>query len=223
MFLTFVERSSSTTIPLAYPWRSFALLISLALLLDGCARPPAYAPLPPEAVVVAFGDSLTYGTGAAPEESYPARLEKLLNRPVINAGVPGEISAGGLARLPEVLDEHSPALLILCHGGNDMLRQLDRDVLKANLREMIALAQSRDLPVLLLGVPEPRLKLDTAAVYYELAEETGVLYEGDILANVLQWPSTKRDLIHPNAAGYEKVAAVLFEALVDAGLTPARE
>lgn len=191
--------------------------------MAGCARPPAYPPLPPEAVVVAFGDSLTYGTGAAPEESYPARLERLLNRRVINAGIPGEISPDGLARLPEVLDEHSPALLILCHGGNDMLRQLDRDALKENLRAMIALAQSRNIPVLLLGVPEPRLKLDTAAVYEALAEETGVLYEGDILTSVLQWPSTKHDLIHPNAAGYEKVAVAVFEALADAGLTRARE
>lgn len=210
------------TIPLAYGWRSFLAYISAVLALAGCAGPPVYPTLPPNAVVVAFGDSLTYGTGAAPDESYPARLEKLLNRRVVNAGVPGEISADGRTRLPEVLDEHSPALLILCHGGNDMLRQLDRAALKANLRAMIALAQSRNIPVLLLGVPEPKLKLNTAAVYDELAEETGVLYEGGILASVLQWPSTKHDMIHPNAAGYQQVAAAVFDALADAGLARAR-
>ena len=205
------------TIPSAYFWRSLLATLTLALLL-GCAGPPAYPPLPPEAVIVAFGDSLTYGTGAAPEESYPARLEKLLKRRVINAGVPGEISADGLARLPEILDEHRPALLILCHGGNDMLRQLDRAAIKANLRAMIALAQSRNIPVLLLGVPEPKLKLDVAAIYTELAEDTGVLYEGDALARVLQWPSTKHDMIHPNASGYAQIADALFEVLSDAGL-----
>lgn len=197
-------------------------VLLVASVLAGCAGPPVYPTLPPDAVVVAFGDSLTYGTGAAPDESYPARLEKLLNRRVINAGIPGEISAEGLARLPEVLDEHRPALLILCHGGNDMLGQLDRAALKANLRAMIALAQSRNIPVLLLGVPEPRLKLNTAGLYDELAEETGVLYEGGVLASVLQWPSTKHDMIHPNAAGYEQVATALFDALADAGLAPAR-
>lgn len=204
------------TIPSAYCWRSLLASLSLALLL-GCARTPTHPPLPPEAVVVAFGDSLTYGTGASPEESYPARLEKQLDRRVINAGVPGEVSAEGLARLPDVLDEHTPALLILCHGGNDMLRQLDRAALKANLRAMIALAQARNIPVLLIGVPEPKLRLNTAAVYEEIAQETGVLYEGGILASVLQWPSTKHDMIHPNAAGYAQIADALLEDLIEAG------
>lgn len=64
---------------------------------------------------------MTFGTGAAPEESYLAVLERLVGRRVVNEGVPGEITDEGLERLPEVLKREKPTLLILCHGANDLL------------------------------------------------------------------------------------------------------
>lgn len=83
---------------------------------------------------------------------------------------------------------------------------------------MILLASEREIPVLLVGVPEPKLALTTAPIYAELADETGVLYEGEVLAEVLQWPSTKHDMIHPNAAGYRKIAEALHGTLLQGGL-----
>jgi len=96
----------------------------LYLLLFSCGQEqPQLDKLSKDAVILAFGDSLTYGTGAKPAESFPVILEKLSNRKVINAGIPGELSSSGLDRFPEVLDKQQPELVILCHGGNDILRK----------------------------------------------------------------------------------------------------
>ena len=124
----------------------FILILAVALALAGCGGSTVKLPrLPGEAVVLAFGDSLTFGTGTTPDRSYPAALERKIGRKVVAAGIPGEVSAAGLARLPEVLDEVQPKLLILCHGGNDMLRKLSTRQAADNIRAMVSMARSRGL------------------------------------------------------------------------------
>src|SRR6185436_13030718 len=138
---------------------------------SGCGQQAKLQPLPPGAVVLAFGDSLTFGTGASEEESYPAQLAKLSGRRVVREGVPGEVSAVGLKRLPGALDEHQPRLLLLCHGGNDILQRLPASEAAANVRAMIRLAQSRGIAVVLIGTPEFGFTLSPAAYYAEIAKE----------------------------------------------------
>jgi lysophospholipase L1-like esterase len=175
------------------------------------------ARLGPDDVVLAFGDSLTYGTGAAPEEAYPNVLGQLIRHRVVGAGVPGETTSDGLARLPAVLDEVQPRLLLLCMGGNDMLRRMDAATTEANLRAMAQLATARGIGVVLIGVPEPVPFGATAKVYTRVARELDIALEQQILQDVLFDRELKSDQIHPNARGYRRIAQALADLLQRAG------
>jgi len=134
----------------------FSLIIVLftgMMLLPGCSKAPQLPLLAVDATILAFGDSITYGTGAGDSESYPAILATLTGRKVVNAGVPGEVSATGVQRLPELLERERPALLVLCHGGNDLLCRADHQLIADNLRTMIRMTRDRGIAVLLVAVP----------------------------------------------------------------------
>lgn len=195
-----------------------ALLALLLGALAGCGdASPRLQPVPPEGVILAFGDSLTHGTGARPGESYPELLAALSGRRVVNAGVPGELSADGLARLPALLERHRPQLVLLCHGGNDILRKRDPRETSRNLREMISLVRSHGAEVVLIGIPKPGLFLGTAGFYEQVAAAMDVPLEAEVFADVLAKASLKSDAVHPNAAGYRLVAERLYAFLYDAG------
>jgi lysophospholipase L1-like esterase len=180
-------------------------VIIICCALASCSK-PQLPPLAGDAVILAFGDSLTFGTGADAAESYPAVLEKMINRQVVNYGIPGEVTAEGLRRLPEILDEEKPALMILCHGGNDQLRRLNLDQAEGNIRKMIQLAREKNVAVVLIAVPAPGLTLSPPSLYRKIARQMSVPIEENILSDVLTKNSLKSDLIHPNAAGYRMIA-----------------
>jgi len=188
-------------------------VLACAALAVACGDAPRLAPLAPDAVVLAFGDSLTYGTGVGEAESYPAQLERLIGRKVVRAGVPGEVSAQALARLPGTLDEHRPRLLVLCIGGNDFLRNLGKAQVAANVQTMVSMARQRSVDVLLIGTPEKGLTVTPPAFYAEIAEQARVPYEGKVIGEILRNSALKSDTLHPNARGYrliaERVAALL--------------
>jgi acyl-CoA thioesterase-1 len=225
----------------------FLLLTDIVVSgLPACASGAGLPRLASNAVIVAFGDSLTFGTGAAPEESYPVVLERLVGRRVVNEGVPGEISGEGLERLPEVLKREKPALLILCHGANDLLRFLDKRQAAANLRAMIRLAREKGAAVVLVAVPslgitlspEPfyveiatekgatvliavpslGIALSSEPFYREIAAEMGLPVEEEALTTVLSDGSLKSDYIHPNAAGYRRLAETIAALLRKGGV-----
>ena len=194
------------------------LALLLAAAIAGCGKKvPGVAPVGANDVIVAFGDSLTYGTGASEQESYPVVLAQLIGRKVVRAGVPGEVTAGGLKRLAEVIEEHRPALMIVCLGGNDMLGKVDEATIKANLREIITTIRGQGISVVLVGVPKPALITNAAAFYAEIAKEFDIPYEGKIVTDVLYQRELKSDPIHPNARGYRKMAEAIAELLKKAG------
>ena len=193
------------------------LLVAAAFALADCEQQSRLTRLPSDAVILAFGDSLTFGTGAAEDESYPAQLEQLVGRRVVRAGVPGEVSAQALARLPGALDEHAPRLLLLCIGGNDFLRQLGNRQAEANVRAMVKLARSRGVEVLLIGTPEPGYSLSPPSFYAEIAREFRQPYEEAAMSQVLRDNALKSDPIHPNALGYRLIAERVAQRLRQSG------
>lgn len=195
------------------------LLISLMLAVFAlaCSSPARLPQLAKDDVVVAFGDSITFGTGAGPQDSYPAVLEQMIGRRVVNAGVPGEITAVGLSRLPEILDRDKPALMILCHGGNDQLRRLNQKQAAANIRAMIQLAEQRGVAVVLIAVPALGLSVSPAPFYRDIAREQTIPLEEQTLSSILADGSLKSDLIHPNTAGYRRLAEAVANLLKKSG------
>jgi lysophospholipase L1-like esterase len=193
-------------------------IVVLALAAASCGEPQRkLSRLPADGVVLAFGDSLTFGTGANDEESYPAQLEKLIGRRVVRAGVPGEVTAQALERLPGALEEHAPRLLLLCIGGNDFLRRIGNQQAESNVRAMVKLARGRGVEVLLIGTPEPGLIVSPPAFYAGIAKEFGLIYEAGVITDVLKDASLKSDQIHPNAKGYRVIAERLAAGLRKSG------
>jgi len=203
-----------------------AALMSLAsLALAACSRKPVQGQaVPAGATVLALGDSLTFGTGATPETAYPAVLTKLTGWNVVNAGVPGHVAAQALERTAALLDEHKPALVLLCIGGNDLLRRFDDAATKATIERIVQAVLASGAQLLLIAVPKPTLaakftgSLTDHPLYGEIAEQLKLPLHRQGWAEVLADESLKADAIHANAAGYERFAQGLTATLRATGL-----
>ncbi len=214
----------------------FGLVPAMALALSACGGSDAPKPAPsqsaradapPEVPVMgeeqrmfALGDSLFAGYGLRPEESYPMRLEGALrargiNARMTNAGVSGDTSADGAARLAFALDaqDKPPVLALVCLGGNDMLRGLPPEQTRANLEKVLSEFQRRRVPVVLMGMlAPPNLGADYRAqfdpIYPALAKKYGARLVPFFLQPVLgkDW-LIQQDHIHPNKTGVEEIVA----------------
>lgn len=194
----------------------FATVCLFALLTFSCGGPQLSA-LDNDATILAFGDSLTAGKGVPAAQSYPTVLQQLTGLNVINAGISGEVTEDGLARLPQILDTESVDLMILIEGGNDILRNMDLNQTKQNLDQMIQLAKSRGIDVVLFGVPKKSLFSDSADFYQELADKHDLIFEDEVIASMLRSPELKSDSVHFNQQGYYQLAVRAHELLQDHG------
>ncbi len=189
------------------------LILMLLILVAACDNPAGLNPLRPNDDILAFGDSLTTGTGAEVNTSYTAQLQRLIGRNIINAGIPGEISVDGARRLPGLLDTHKPSLVLIMHGGNDLLQKRDEQQLKDNLRRMYEAANQRNIQVVFIAVPRPGLMIQDAPVYKELADELGAQLLEGALSDLMKTDVYKSDAVHLNAAGYEALARKIADFL----------
>jgi lysophospholipase L1-like esterase len=221
--------TSSTRSPSTDSLRARRRLLGalLAAPLAACGRkaPPAVV-LARGSTVLALGDSLTFGTGAPAASAYPARLAELTGWKVVNGGVPGDVSAQARARLPQLLAEHRPKLVLLSIGGNDFLRQVPETETRTNLAAMLDDIGAAGAQPVLIAVPRPAVmaallrSLDDHPLYEALAEERRVPLFASGWSGVLSDPALKADQIHANAAGYERFARQLHGYLRDAGIAP---
>lgn len=203
------------------------LLCAIALLtlgLTGCGRKVGYTAIPKGAVVLAFGDSVTHGTGAAPGEDYPTRLAALTGWEVRNHGIPGDTAANAKGRITEALEATQPKLVLVELGGNDFLRRHPDAAIKEDLRIILRAAKAGGRPVVLVGVPKLSLigaafgSLADAPLYAELAGEENVVLVEDVFSDILSTPALKADQIHPNREGYGVLAEGIAKSLRKAGL-----
>ena len=123
--------------------RTFISILAIAVVLGACGKPPKLPTIERGATVLAFGDSVTFGTGAAPGEDWPTLLARQTGWQIENAGIAGDTAEAGKRRFPALLEQHQPALVIIEIGGNDFLRRRDPKAVKEDLRGMIRAARRR--------------------------------------------------------------------------------
>ena len=198
---------------------------SLLAAIAGCGRKQAARAqlVPAGSTVLALGDSLTYGTGASPETAYPTVLAELSGWNVVNAGVSGNTSAQALERLPGLLAEHQPKLVIVSIGGNDFLRQLPEADTRANIIAICRQALGSGAQVLLVAVPKVSLaaalgQMSDHPLYADIAAELNVPLQREGWSKVLGDSKLRSDAVHANAQGYVQFAHSLHSTAVAAGL-----
>ena len=198
----------------------------LLVTLAGCGRDKKTAqPVPPGSTVLALGDSLTFGTGASTETSYPAVLAGLTGWNVVNAGVPGDTSAQALARLPALLAEHQPKLVIVSIGGNDFLRKLPESDTRTHVHAICKQALAAGAQVLLVAVPRATVaaalgQMTDHALYAEVAEDLKIPLQREAWGEVLAQPDLRANTVHANARGYAQFARSVQGTAAAVGLLP---
>ena len=191
-----------------------AVVLSSVLFLSGCSGVSQVANIDSKGNrVVCFGDSLTAGEGAGQGEDYPSRLAAALKVPVVNAGVSGDTTEEALKRLERDVLDQNPLLVVVILGGNDFLRHSSHQQTFGNLATMIQRIEARGAMVVLASVQGGLFGDVYRKEYQLLAKKYKTAFIPNILDGIISNPSLKSDMIHPNAAGYQKMAERILETV----------
>jgi acyl-CoA thioesterase-1 len=191
--------------------RPFMPLLLAFFLLAACGGPEPVI-LKGENIVC-FGDSLTFGTGAPRDKSYPAQLAEMIGQPVINSGIPGDTTARALQRLDRDVLSKSPRIVLITLGGNDLKNGVDKKIAFKNLKEIVETIQARGVLVVIGGIKLLFWDRGYEEEYKKLSAETGALFIPNILEGLMGNEELMHDTIHPNASGYKIMAQKFYTSI----------
>lgn len=167
-------------------------------------------------IIICFGDSLTFGTGAGAGMDYPSQLAKMIGKPVINKGIPGDTTAGALRRLNRDVLSANPGTVLITLGGNDLKNGVSKNIAFRNLKYIVETIQARDAKVIIGGLKFPGMGRGFGQGYEDLAQRTGATLIPDIFAGIVDNSNLMSDPIHPNNEGYRIIARKFYNAMVPA-------
>ena len=167
----------------------------------------------PGEVVVFFGDSITQGYGVRPEDSFPSVVAGELGIVVVNAGVAGDTTAAGLARIERDVMPHQPRLALVEFGGNDFLRHLPLEETLKNLDGIVKILVAQGMMVVILEVNVGFMGDPYLEGYRAVAKRHGAVLVEDVMKGILGNPDLKADGIHPNARGHRLIAERVIRVL----------
>jgi acyl-CoA thioesterase-1 len=164
--------------------------------------------------IICFGDSLTFGYGVSPGEDYPSQLSKLLNAPIINAGVDGDTSATALTRLEADVLEKDPFLVIVELTGNDFLKKVPMEETRKNIEDIVDRIQAKGIMVAVADVSAGMFLAEYKSLLAKIARGKGAIFIPGLLNGIITTPNLKSDFIHPNAAGYKLIAQRVYRVVL---------
>jgi len=189
-------------------WRTILPLLLASMLLTACDGPEPVTLRGDN--IICFGDSLTFGTGAPRDKSYPAQLAEMIGQPVINSGIPGDTTDRALRRLERDVLSKSPRIVLITLGGNDLKNGVDKKTAFKNLKDIVDTIQARGALVVFGGIRLLFWDRGYEEEYEKLAAETGALLVPDILGGLMGHEELMHDTIHPNGAGYKIMAQKFY-------------
>jgi lysophospholipase L1-like esterase len=164
-------------------------------------------------IIVCFGDSLTFGTGASKGMDYPSQLAKMIDRPVINEGIPDDTTSSALGRVKRDVLSKKPDIVLITLGGNDLKNGVSKDIALGNLKQIVQIIQKQGAKVIIGGLSFPGMDRGFGKGYEDLAQQTGALLIPDIFAGIADNPVLMSDPIHPNNSGYHIIARRFRDAI----------
>ncbi len=189
-------------------------LCSCVLVFSGCVKREIKNIDSKGKNIICFGNSITFGYGASPGEDYPSALAKMVDIPVINAGIDGDITLEALKRVESDVLDRDPLLVIIEFGGNDFLRKIPKEVTINNIKEMVERVQVKKAMVAIVDISAGMFLKEYRSAFYNLAREKGAIFIPSMLSGIITNPSMKSDFLHPNANGYKMIAQKIYHAII---------